>query len=134
MDPQQELFSALLLELKKQYPDSVYDTFLPPEGTPYPFIYLADSDLTDKANKTAVFGNVSQTIHVWHDNPRHSSTDASADQADLQTTGTYRQLLLVRAGLKSENIAGHNYQSATSSRHRGSDFFIQLGEQHEKNN
>ena len=30
MDPQQELFSALLLELKKQYPDGVYDTFLPP--------------------------------------------------------------------------------------------------------
>lgn len=27
MDPQQELFSALLLELKKQYPGSVYDTF-----------------------------------------------------------------------------------------------------------
>ena len=27
MDPQQELFSALLLELKKQYPDGVYDTF-----------------------------------------------------------------------------------------------------------
>lgn len=62
MDPQQELFSALLLELKKQYPDGVYDTFLPPEGTPYPFIYLADSDLNDRANKTAVFGTVSQTI------------------------------------------------------------------------
>lgn len=70
MDPQQELFSTLLLELKKQYPDRVYDTFLPPEGTPYPFVYLADSILTDIANKTAVFGNVSQTIHVWHDNPR----------------------------------------------------------------
>ena len=28
MDPQQELFSALLLELKKQYPDSVYDLSL----------------------------------------------------------------------------------------------------------
>ena len=70
MDPQQELFSTLLLELKKQYPDRVYDTFLPPEGTPYPFVYLADCILTDRANKTAVFGNVSQTIHVWHDNPR----------------------------------------------------------------
>lgn len=70
MDPQQELFSTLLLELKKQYPDRVYDTFLPPEGTPYPFVYLADSILNDRANKTAVFGNVSQTIHVWHDNPR----------------------------------------------------------------
>ena len=74
MDPQQELFSTLLLDLKKQYPDSVYDTFLPPEGTPCPFVYLADSDLTDKANKTAVFGNVSQTIHVWHDNPRQRGT------------------------------------------------------------
>ena len=74
MDPQQELFSALLLELKKQYPDGVYDTFLPPEGTPYPFIYLADSDLNDRANKTAVFGTVSQTIHVWHDNPRQRGT------------------------------------------------------------
>lgn len=51
MDPQQELFSALLLELKKQYPDGVYDTFLPPEGTPYPFIYLADSDLNDRPTK-----------------------------------------------------------------------------------
>lgn len=137
MDPQQELFSALLLELKKQYPGSVYDTFLPSEGTPYPFVYLADSDLNDRANKTAVFGIVSQTIHVWHDNPRQRGT---VSQMILQIkqicrpTGTYRQLLLVRAGLESENIAGHNYQPATSSRHRGSDFFIQLGEQHEKNN
>ena len=37
MDPQQELFSALLVELRKKYKDTgtgVYDTFLPPEGTP----------------------------------------------------------------------------------------------------
>lgn len=74
MDPQQELFTAVLVELRKRYPDQVYDTFLPPEGTPCPFVYLADSDLTDKANKTAVFGNVSQTIHVWHDNPRQRGT------------------------------------------------------------
>ena len=82
MDPQQELFSALLLELKKQYPDSVYDTFLPPEGTPYPFIYLADSDLNDRANKTAVFGTVSQTIHVWHDNPRQRGTAEDAGTSE----------------------------------------------------
>lgn len=70
MDPQQELFSYLLEELKKKYPESVYDTFLPPKSTPYPFIYLADSNQIDDANKSAVFGNVSQTIHVWHNNPR----------------------------------------------------------------
>lgn len=74
MDPQQELFTAVLVELRKRYPDQVYDTFLTPEGTPYPFIYLADSNLTDRANKTAVFGTVSQTIHVWHDNPQRRGT------------------------------------------------------------
>lgn len=73
MDPQQELFTELLLQLKEKGYD-VYDTFLPPEGTPYPFIYLADSQQTDDANKTAVFGNVYQTIHVWHNNPRQRGT------------------------------------------------------------
>lgn len=73
MDPQQELFTELLLRLKEKGYD-VYDTFLPPEGTPYPFIYLADSQQTDDANKTAVFGNVYQTIHIWHNNPRQRGT------------------------------------------------------------
>lgn len=74
MDPQQELFTAVLVELRKRYPDQVYDTFLPPEGTPYPFVYLADNQQVDVQNKTAIFGNVSQTIHVWHDNPRQRGT------------------------------------------------------------
>lgn len=73
MDPQQELFTELLLKLKEMGYD-VYDTFLPPDDTPYPFIYLADSQQTDDANKTAVFGNVYQTIHVWHNNPRQRGT------------------------------------------------------------
>ena len=73
MDPQQELFTELLLRLKEKGYD-VYDTFLPPEGTPYPFIYLADSQQTDDPNKTAIFGNVYQTIHVWHNNPRQRGT------------------------------------------------------------
>ena len=79
MDPQQELFTELLLKLKEMGYD-VYDTFLPPEDTPYPFVYLADGQQTDDANKTAVFGNVYQTIHVWHNNPRQRgavSTDAA---------------------------------------------------------
>lgn len=73
MDPQQELFSELLLKMKELGYD-VYDTFLPPKGTPYPFIYLADSQQTDTPNKTAVFGNVSQIIHIWHNNPRQRGT------------------------------------------------------------
>lgn len=68
VDPQQELFSKLLIQLKDKGYD-VYDGFLPPEGTPYPFVYMADSTQTDTANKTALFGSVYQTVHVWHNNP-----------------------------------------------------------------
>ena len=73
MDPQQELFSAVLMALKEKYEDTgvgVYDTDLPPEDTPYPFIFIADNQQVDAPNKTAVFGNVYQTIHVWHNNPK----------------------------------------------------------------
>ena len=73
MDPQQELFTELLLRLKDLGYD-VYDTFLPPEGTPYPFIFIADSQQTDTQTKSAVMGNVYQTIHVWHNNPRRRGT------------------------------------------------------------
>lgn len=73
MDPQQELFTILKLKLEELGYD-VYDGFLPPKNTPYPFIYLADSHLIDDANKSAVFGNVCQTVHIWHNNPKQRGT------------------------------------------------------------
>lgn len=72
-DPQQELFSKLKISLEALGYD-VYDGALPPEGTPYPFVYLGDCQQMDDANKSAVFGNVYQTIHVWHNNPRQRGT------------------------------------------------------------
>ena len=69
-DPQQELFSKLKVEIKK-LGYKVYDGKLPPEGTPYPFVYMADSEQTDDMSmKNAVLANVQQTIHVWHSNVR----------------------------------------------------------------
>ena len=56
MDPQQELFAALLLALRKQGYD-VYDGALPPEDTPYPFLYLGDSRQTDEPSPS--------TRRVW---------------------------------------------------------------------
>lgn len=73
MDPQQELFTALRLAIEAQgY--GVYDGGLPPDGTPYPFVYLADSRQHDQQNKSAIFGTVYQTVHVWHSNPRQRGT------------------------------------------------------------
>lgn len=82
-DPQQELFTELLIRIRNKGYD-VYDTFLPPEGTLYPFVYLADSQQTDDANKSAVLGTVHQTIHVWHNNPRQRGT-VSGMLLDIKT-------------------------------------------------
>ena len=73
LDPQQELFTALKLTLERLGYD-VYDGALPPEGTAYPFVYLGDSRQDDEANKSAVFGRVLQTIHVWSSTPRNRGT------------------------------------------------------------
>lgn len=73
MDPQQELFSALLLKLKALGYD-VYDGALPPDDTPYPFIYLGDNDMDDINTKTVVLGEITQTVHIWHNNVRQRGT------------------------------------------------------------
>ena len=73
IDRQQELFSKLLTEIKSLGYD-VYDGYLPPDGTPYPFVYLGDFRQSDRANKTAVFGTVYGTIHVWSNTPKNRGT------------------------------------------------------------
>lgn len=84
IDPQQEIFTQIILDLKqKGY--AVYDTFLPPEDTPYPFIYLGENQQQDNENKTAIFGKVFQTIHIWHNNPNQRGT-VSAMLLDIKTT------------------------------------------------
>lgn len=83
-DPQQELFTRLKLDLEaKGY--SVFDGFLPPANTPYPFIYLADSQTDDETTKTAILGRVRQTIHVWHNDPHERGTVSAMLLAIKQT-------------------------------------------------
>ena len=78
-DPQQEIFTQLKLEAEqKGY--AVYDGFLPPEDTPYPFVYLGDFRQTDVNRKNAITGIVYPTIHVWHN--------------DCMKRGTVSQMML----------------------------------------
>lgn len=74
MDSQQELFIALKVQLEKALKSkgvNVYDTFLPSEGTPYPYVYIGSSQLVDDyGNKTMILGSVTQVVDVWHNNPR----------------------------------------------------------------
>lgn len=73
MDPQQEIFLKLI-EAIKALGYAVYDGELPPDNTPYPFVYLGDNTQSDRASKSALFGNVYQVIHVWHNSPGKRGT------------------------------------------------------------
>lgn len=72
-DPQQELFSKLKIDVEA-LGYAVYDEELPPEDTPYPFVYLGDNLQTDSETKGAVIGRVHQVIHIWHNSPRQRGT------------------------------------------------------------
>ena len=73
MDAQQEFFTALKLGMEeKGY--AVYDGALPPEGTPYPFVYIGDFRQNDRELKNAVTGIVYPTVHVFHNNVRQRGT------------------------------------------------------------
>lgn len=74
-DPQQELFTRLIVDIKALGYD-VYDGALPPENTPYPFVYLGDFRQSDTGLKGAIIGNVYPTIHVWHNSPKKRGTSS----------------------------------------------------------
>ena len=64
MSEQQEYFMALRQALKnKGY--KVYDGALPPENTPYPFIYLAGSWNNPTDIKRGDLGRITQVVQVW---------------------------------------------------------------------
>ena len=97
VDPQQELFTAIKLRLEaKGY--AVYEGTLPPEGTPYPFIYMGDMLEDDTPTKTHIIGTINPTIHVWHNNPQQRGTvsqmiaDIKATCWGLSHTGNYSWL------------------------------------------
>ena len=83
MDAQQELFTAIKLALEaKGY--AVYDGILPPENTPYPFVYLGDFRQQDTEHKNAVTGTVYPMIHVWHNKYNQRGT-VSAMLLEIKT-------------------------------------------------
>jgi len=41
-----------------------YD-YRPPDGAPYPFVEIAETQTINQANKSRIFGSVPVTINVW---------------------------------------------------------------------
>lgn len=95
-DPQQELFTTIRTQLVELYgEDRVFDGYLPPEETPYPFVYLGDSQTVDDlGNKSVVLANIFQHLTIWGSpTQRGTLSDMAADIKALlrgiRDTGTY---------------------------------------------
>lgn len=96
MEPQQELFTYLRRVFIEEFGECVYDGYLPPEGTQYPFIFLGDTQqIDDYAYKSEILANSYQTITVWMDSPMRRGT-LSAMLSEVKklcrratNTGTY---------------------------------------------
>lgn len=72
LDPQQELFIKLKLLISDLGYD-VYDGEFP-DGVAFPFVYLADSVTEDRQTKGVIYGQATQQIHIFHDDPEQRGT------------------------------------------------------------
>ena len=93
MTAQQEFFMALKEALiQKKY--DVYDSMLPPDTTPYPFIYLAGSWHNPTDIKRGDLGMITQIVQVWG-TPQMRGTisamcaDVLATAKAIETTTNY---------------------------------------------
>lgn len=77
MSPQQEIFTAVRGICVNLFGASNVFDYLPEDGTPYPFVFIGEQYSNDRPNKSAVFGTVTQTVHVYHNDYKKRGTTTS---------------------------------------------------------
>lgn len=82
MQAQQELFTYFKTQL------NAYDGQLPPQNTPYPFYYLADTRQQFGSAKSQDYGYVTLVVHIWHNNEKQRGTVSEMMDTVLNTAGT----------------------------------------------
>ena len=89
MNAQQEYFMALRSALiALGY--AVFDSVLPPEHTPYPFVYLAGSWNNPQDIKTGDIGKLTQIVQVWG-TAKMRGTISAMSEAVLATAKTIKE-------------------------------------------
>lgn len=77
LSPQQEIFTAVRGICVNLFGASNVFDYLPEDGTPYPFVFIGEQLSNDQRNKSAVFGTVTQTVHVYHDDYKKRGSTTS---------------------------------------------------------
>lgn len=66
IDVQEELFDRLYFFAQNELGFDTYDS-LPRDGTKYPFVEVAETNLVSNDLKNAYSGTITQTLNVWGD-------------------------------------------------------------------
>lgn len=66
IDVQEELFDRLYFFAQNELGFDAYDS-LPRDGTKYPFVEVAETNLVSDDLKNAYSGTITQTLNVWGD-------------------------------------------------------------------
>ena len=66
IDVQEELYDRLYYFSQDELGFDTYDS-LPRDGTKYPFVEVAETDLVSDNLKNAYSGTITQTVNVWGD-------------------------------------------------------------------
>lgn len=66
IDVQEELFDRLYFFAQNELGFDTYDS-LPRDGTKYPFVEVAETNLVSDDLKNAYSGTITQTLNVWGD-------------------------------------------------------------------
>lgn len=66
IDVQEELFDRLYFFAQNELGFDTYDS-LPRDGTKYPFVEIAETNLVSDDLKNAYSGTITQTVNVWGD-------------------------------------------------------------------
>ena len=102
--PQQQIFDAIFL-VSHQLGYATYN-YLPANDVSYPFVYVGEQYDTDLRTKTSVYGNVVQTIHIYHTyrNRRELTTMMNNIKTEIRKLKRTDNFYLILKGINSQTL------------------------------
>jgi hypothetical protein len=102
--PQQEIFTAVRGTCVKLFGESNVFEYLPEDGTPYPFVFIGEQISNDQRNKSAVFGTVTQTVHVYHNDYKKRGSTTSMMMAIQEAVRALRSTDHFHLDIRNINV------------------------------
>lgn len=82
MSPQLQIYNAVF-KASMQLGYDTYD-YLPANDVKYPFVFVGEQSDQDRRNKSIIFGDVQQTLHIYHDYKKRRDLTGMMDKLKVE--------------------------------------------------